>query len=108
MNSRRLRYERDWLLQKALSDPSEKIKLKAYSTNYKQDSNWVTFTQVENEFGDRIAGHINLPQKKVLTLQPDLLKVPNKPFQLTGFPSFYVGNNTKRGSLSIKEIIPLF
>lgn len=108
MNSKRSRYERDWLLQKALSDPDEKIKLKAYSTNYKQDSNWITFTQVENEFGNRIAGHINLPKKKVLALQPDLLEVPNKPFHLIGHPSFYIGNNTKRGSLSIKEIIPLF
>lgn len=107
MNSKKERYERDYLLLKS-SNPNEVITLTGYSAKHHQNKNWITFTQIENEDKKRICGHLNLPYHKVVQLYPNILEQKNKPFQLVGIASFYIHKNTKRGALKILNIKPLF
>lgn len=103
MSSRRERHTRDWLLRKFNEAPSISLKLKGY-LHINKESNWITFTQVDNDNGERISGHINLPKHKVEKLYPDYSKNNHSPFYLIGKPSFYVSKGTKRGALKIESI----
>ena len=103
MSSRRERHSRDWILIQLKESPEVEITLSAYlSLNDK--SSWISFTQVENEEGNRISGHINLPERKVLSLFPDFKNFNHKQFVLKGLPSYYHVRGTKRGALKVNSI----
>tara|TARA_B100000768_G_C11171243_1_gene328805 strand:+ start:436 stop:771 length:336 start_codon:yes stop_codon:yes gene_type:complete len=109
MLTRRERHNRDWLLIQFKENPKDEITLFGYLSLNNQ-SNWVSFTQVENEEGLRISGHINLPERKVKEAFADFKNYNHKAFILKGHPSFYNSRGTKRGclqiiSISLKEII---
>ncbi len=104
MSTRRARHNRDWILLKYNEAPDTNITLTGY-LNYVPKTNWITFTQVENELGERISGHINLPQKKVHQLFPNIQDHNHTPFILKGKPSFYTSKGTKRGALLIETIV---
>ena len=55
---------RYWILHQFNEAPNDEICLTGY-LNINPKSNWVTFTQIENETGKRIAGHLNFPIHKV-------------------------------------------
>ena len=101
---RKERFTRNWLLEQAISAPNDSVQLTGY-LKIISESNWYTFTQVENEEGKRIAGHLNLPKKKVDNLISNIQALNNQPFILIGKPSFYVAKSIKRGSINIEQII---
>lgn len=105
--NRQARHNRDWLLLQHLTNPDVIISLTAYLQTNQKNPNWITFTQVENKDGQRISGHINLPSKIILNLQPEIFKKGNKKFVLHGKPSFYLAKGNKRGALLIQKLEPV-
>lgn len=103
MSSRKARHNRDWILQQYNAAPNELIQLKGY-LNIDKPSNWITFTQIENQLNERISGHINLPKHKVAVLFPDYHLHNHKPFLLTGKPDVYHPKGTKRGCLILTDL----
>mgnify|MGYP001181693504 FL=1 len=101
---RKERFTRNWLLEQAIYAPNDSVQLTGY-LKILSESNWYTFTQIENEEGKRIAGHLNLPKKKVDTLISNIQELNNQPFILIGKPSFYVTKSVKRGSINIDQVI---
>jgi len=95
--------KRYWILKKFHESPNSEIYLTGYlNLNYK--SNWITFTQVENENGIRIAGHLNFPVHKVKKLFQEYDEFNHKQFIIKGKPSFYVSKGTKRGCILLESI----
>ena len=105
MSNRRERYNRDWILSKYAEDPCQTIKIYGY-LSLNPNSKWVTFTQIENENGLRISGHLNFPKHKVYALIKDVERYNHKPFSIKGHPSFYLWKGTKRGSIKILDLQP--
>lgn len=103
MTSRRERKNRDWILQQAQHNPASLIELKGY-LNLNKDSNWITFTQIENNAGERVTGHINLPKNKISKLFPNFREFNHKPFLIIGKPDSYVNKGTKRGCIKVEQI----
>ena len=104
MSLRRERKNRDWILAQLKNAPEEEITLTGY-LNLNPNSNWITFTQVENENGDRISGHINLPKSKVIKLFSNIEEFNHKPFFIKGKPSYYSSKGVKRGCIDLTELI---
>lgn len=102
--NRQERYSRDWLLKQHLHNPEQVISVTGYLQLNPKKPNWVTFTQVENNEGVRIAGHINLPSIKAEKLYPSIQSKGRKKFVITGKPSYYISKGTKRGSLLVTQI----
>jgi len=96
---------RYWILSQLKESPNSNICLTGY-LNINPKSNWVTFTQVENETGQRIAGHLNFPIHKVKELCIKYKEFNHKKFSFSGKPSFYVSKGTKRGCILLKSLNP--
>tara|TARA_B100000676_G_C18035857_1_gene821737 strand:- start:525 stop:851 length:327 start_codon:yes stop_codon:yes gene_type:complete len=94
---------RYWILNKFEENPNSEIRLTGY-LNLNQKSNWVTFTQIENDSGERIAGHLNFPKHKVRELYHRFEKYNHKKFILKGKPGFYVSKGTKRGCILLNHV----
>tara|TARA_Y100000739_G_scaffold11881_1_gene10000 strand:- start:353 stop:676 length:324 start_codon:yes stop_codon:yes gene_type:complete len=94
---------RYWILQQFNEAPNDEICLTGY-LNINPKSNWVTFTQVENETGKRIAGHLNFPIHKVKEVFENYKEFNHKQFTIEGKPSFYVSNGIKRGCVLLHNL----
>ena len=105
MNSKIEIQNRHWILNQLRESPNADIYLTGY-LNINPKSNWITFTQVENEAGQRVAGHINFPIHKVRELCIKYKEFNHKKFSFSGKPSFYVSKGTKRGSLILNRLNP--
>ena len=97
---------RYWILSRLKDSPNSELRLTGY-LNITPKSNWVTFTQVENEKGERIAGHINFPIHKVKELFNKYKEFNHKKFRFNGKPSFYVSKGTKRGCVILNSLEPV-
>jgi hypothetical protein len=94
---------RYWILHQLSESPNDQICLTGY-LNINLKSNWVTFTQVENENGIRIAGHLNFPVHKVKKLFQEYDEFNHKQFIIKGKPGFYVSKGTKRGCILLESL----
>ena len=97
---------RDWILHKLNECPNSEIYLTGY-LNINTKSNWITFTQIETDTGQRIAGHLNFPIHKIKELFHNYTEFNHKKFIIKGKPNFYISKGIKRGcvilhSLSLK------
>jgi hypothetical protein len=101
--SKREIQNRYWILSQLKESPNSDICLTGY-LNINPKSNWVTFTQVENETGQRIAGHLNFPIHKVKELCIKYKEFNHKKFSFSGKPSFYVSKGTKRGCILLNSL----
>ncbi len=89
---------RYWILNRLKESPDSEICLTGY-LNINSGSSWVTFTQIENEKSERIAGHINFPVHKIEGLLKNYREFNHKKFKIKGKPGFYVSRGTKRGCI---------
>jgi len=103
LSSRRERHQRDWILIQHSTNPEEEITVTGF-LNFQENSKWITFTQIENEAGERICGHINLPFSKVNQLFSNLKENNHKQFIIKGLPSFYNNRGIKRGAINLNCI----
>ena len=103
MNSKIEIQNRHWILNQLREFPNADIYLTGY-LNINPKSNWITFTQVENEAGQRVAGHINFPIHKVKELCIKYKEFNHKKFSFSGKPSFYISKGTKRGCLILNSL----